>query len=347
MPLITTPKGLRYYRFSDRTKRIWQYRLEKGNWVRLPNPIRISDGHDDQYTFGISHFSDPLKEPVVTFLAGGRQESMLEFQWSISDNIANQVVVPDSVRKLANGNLSPVLLDTSPELGAPSSLWGKQWAFLTGSGSNKSLPVELERHAPAGCWEGRELGDEKLFAPTRVAACVNSSGLHLFMPGIHDGSHGLMKACRSLDSEDYTGNIHLILASSKGYYTKALLSDLLPVDIYLKVPNEAGIIIDTALAVTSWNEEPRVFVLTRQKDSPVRHVQECVYDAEEEAMKLRQLTEFDGWVGVGIDGGCVVVAYEDRDEYGINLKTLVWDEEEEWCDGPDIDRWEGMNVGVC
>lgn len=63
-------------------------------------------------------------------------------------------------------------------------------------------------------------------------------------------------------------------------------------------------------------------------------------------MKLRQLTEFDGWVGVGIDGGTVVVAYEDRDEYGTNLKTLVWDEEDEWCDGPDIDRWE-VRMGGC
>lgn len=66
MPLITTPKGLRYYRFSDRTKRIWQYRLENGHWARLPKPVRISDGYDDQYTFGISHLSDPLKEPVVS-----------------------------------------------------------------------------------------------------------------------------------------------------------------------------------------------------------------------------------------------------------------------------------------
>jgi hypothetical protein len=119
----------------------------------------------------------------------------------------------------------------------------------------------------------------------------------------------------------------------------------LPVDVYLNVPDEAGIIIDAALAAASWNEEPRVFVLTRQKDSPVRHVQECVYDVDEKAMALRQLTEYDGWVGVGIDGQNVVVAYEDRDEYGINLKTLVWDEEEEWCDGPDIDRWEGANGG--
>jgi hypothetical protein len=66
MPLITTPRGLRYYRFSDRTKRIWQYRLENGNWLRLPKPIRIAEGYEDQYTFGISHFSDPLKEPVVS-----------------------------------------------------------------------------------------------------------------------------------------------------------------------------------------------------------------------------------------------------------------------------------------
>ncbi|KAH0494449.1 hypothetical protein TgHK011_001067 [Trichoderma gracile] len=318
MPLITTPRGLRYYRFSDRTKRIWQYRLENGNWVRLPKPVRISEGYDEEYTFGISHFRDPLKEPVVTFLAGGRNDSMLEFQWAIDDNIASQVVVPDSVRKLANGNISPVLLDPSPALDAPPSLWGKQWAFLTG-GSNKFSPVELERDAPAGCWEGREIRDKKLFAPTKVAACINFSGLHLFMPGIHDGRYGLMRASRALDSEDYT------------------------VDVYLEVPDEAGIIIDTALAAALWNEEPRVFVLTRQKDSPVRHVQECVYDAEEKAMTLRQLTEYNGWVGVGIDGQNVVVAYEDRDEYGINLKTLVWDEEEEWCDGPDIDRWEGAN----
>ncbi|KAK1251196.1 hypothetical protein MKX07_005751 [Trichoderma sp. CBMAI-0711] len=260
MPLITTPGGLRYYRFSDRTKRIWQYRLENGNWVRLSKPIRISEGHDDQYTFGISHFSDLLKEPVVTVLAGSRNESMLEFQWAIDDNYASQVAVPDSVRKLTSGNISPVLLDPSPALDAPPSLWGKQWAFLAG-GSNKFSPVELE------------------------------------------------------------------------------------LDVYLQVSDEAGIIIDTALAAASWNEEPRVFVLTRQKDSPVRHVQECVYDADEKGMTLRQLTKYDGWVGVGIDGQNVVVAYEDRDEYGINLKTLVWDEEEEWCDGPDIDRWEGANGG--
>ncbi|KAL6871267.1 hypothetical protein J3F83DRAFT_734825 [Trichoderma novae-zelandiae] len=317
MPLITTPKGLRYYRFSDRTKRIWQYRLENGTWARLPKPIRISKGYDDQYTFGISHFGDALKEPVVTFLAGGRRESMLEFQWSIDDNIASEVAVPDSVQKLASEDVSPVLLDPSPGLGAPPRLWGKQWAFLT-CGSNKFVPVELERDAPARCWEGREIRDKKLFAPTRVAACVNLAGLHLFMPGIHDGSYGLMRASRALDSEDYT------------------------VDFYLKIPDEAGITIDAALVAASWNEAPRVFVLTRQGDSPVRHVQECVYDAEEKGMKLRQLTEFDGWVGVGMDRGTVVVAYEDRDEYGVNLKTLVWDEEEEeWCDGPDIDRWEG------
>ncbi|KAL7821338.1 hypothetical protein V8C44DRAFT_362878 [Trichoderma aethiopicum] len=316
MPLITTPKGLRYYRFSDRTKRIWQYRLEHGHWVRLPKPIRISDGYDDQYTFGISHFSDPLKEPVVTFLAGGRHESMLEFRWSVDETIASRVAVPDSIQKLASGSISPVLLDPSPALDAPPGLWGKQWAFLTG-GSNKFSPVELERDAPAGCWEARDVGDKKLFAPMRVAACVNSSGLHLFMPGIHGGSYGLMKTSRSLD-----------------------------IDVYLKVPDEGDIIIDTALAASSWNEEPRVFVLTSHRDSPVRHVQECVFDDEDKAMKLRELTEFDGWVGVGIDGGTVVVAYEDRDEYGVNLKTLVWDDEDEWCDGPDIDRWEGANGGL-
>ena len=65
--------------------------------------------------------------------------------------------------------------------------------------------MELERDTPAGCWEAREVRDKKLFAPTKVAACVNFAGLHLFMPGIHDGSYGLMKASRSLDGEDYTG----------------------------------------------------------------------------------------------------------------------------------------------
>ncbi|RFU76824.1 hypothetical protein TARUN_5410 [Trichoderma arundinaceum] len=316
MPLITTPNGLRYYRYSDRTKRIWQYRLQDGNWTRLPKPIRFSKGYGEQFTFGISHFSDPLKEPVVTLLAGGRHEPMIEFQWSIDGLVAGEVAVPDKIQKLVNGSVLPVLVGPSPGFGAPSSLWGKQWAFLTG-GSRKFMPVELTRDAPTGSWEGREMRDQRLSGPTRVAACVNSQGLHLFTPGTQDGSYGLFKASRALDGEDYT------------------------VEMFLKVPDEWDITIDTALVAAPWDDSPRVFVLTRQRNSPARHVQECVFDAEENTMKLRQLTTFEGRVSVGMDGRNVVVAYEDRDEYGIKVKTLVGAEEEKgWMTGPDIDQWE-------
>lgn len=116
--------------------------------------------------------------------------------------------------------------------------------------------------------------------------------------------------------------------------------------MYLKVPEEWDIFIDTALVAAPWDKEPRVFVLTRQRNAPKRHVQECVYDAEEQTMTLQELTEHDGWVGVGLDGKNVVVAYEDRDEYGINLKTLVWDEAEVWYEGPDIDRWEDSKSSI-
>ncbi|KAL7795139.1 hypothetical protein V8C37DRAFT_374629 [Trichoderma ceciliae] len=321
MPLITTPKGLRYYRSSDRTKKIWQYKLKDGIWTRLPKAIRITKDYGDQFTLGVRHFGDAEEEPVVTFLAGGHHESMIEFQWSVDGGVADEVSVPSSVQKFASENVLPVLVTTSPELGAPSSLWGKQWAFLAG-GSRKCLPMELERDAFTGCWEGREMQHKKLFGPTRVAACVNLQGLHIFTPGTHDGSYGLLKASRTLDGEDYT------------------------VDAYLKVPDEWDITIDTALVAAPWDEEPRVFVLTRQRNSPIRHVQECVYDAVEKTMKLKQLTEYDGWVGVGMDGRDVVVAYEDRDEYGINLRTLVWDGENGWCDGPDIDKWEDANSAL-
>jgi hypothetical protein len=115
------------------------------------------------------------------------------------------------------------------------------------------------------------------------------------------------------------------------------------VDVYLKRPDELDVIIDTALVAAAWDREPRVFVVTRQRNDPTRHVQQCVYDEKEKTMKLQNLTEYDGWVGVGMNGRDLVVAYEDQDEYGINIRTLVWEEEDEWCEGSEIDRWEGPN----
>lgn len=66
MPLIITPKGLGYYQFSDHTRRVWQYKPEDGNWIRLLKLTEISKGYGDQFTFGIGHFNDAPEEPVVS-----------------------------------------------------------------------------------------------------------------------------------------------------------------------------------------------------------------------------------------------------------------------------------------
>ena len=123
MPLITTPKGLRYYRFSDRTKRIWQYRLENGNWARLPKPVRISEGYDDQYTFGISHFDDPLKTPVV---------SSTSFTFTYPPGEKNSYPIPRSPFLLA--------VDTTP-------------CSSSSGPSTKILPVESQSQNPSRNWQ--------------------------------------------------------------------------------------------------------------------------------------------------------------------------------------------------
>ncbi|GFF55657.1 hypothetical protein IFM58399_10127 [Aspergillus lentulus] len=313
MGFVTTTQGLVYFRLVALVpSKVWEYRLEHGNWVKSSEPILLPSRVNVQHDFGISYFSDPQVDPRITLLTGPSDWEISEFQWHLGEGDVGELVIPDSIQKLVDGNFMPTFIGPSPLLGVPTSILGKQWAFVTGKDDTL---VELKRDTPTSVWEARVIKNKDIHGPWRDT-CLNSKGIHLFTQP-HDGTHRILQASRAVDNPDYT------------------------VTTYFESHAEMNLSISGAVA--AWDEEPRVFFNSERNDGT--YIYECVYDPQEKTRKLQELVKvqggsYIGLIDIGKENASITLAYDIV--YGINhhIKTLVWTEVSGWREGPDIDKFK-------